>query len=463
MKRTQIVGAFLSIGILILMYFIPESIGLSSQGIYTLGVLIAIIIALITEPLPLGITCMLGVPLMVVFGVVPTISDALKGYTNHILFFVLVSFGISEAITKVPISRRMLKLLIKAFGTKSKNVLLAFMLCAAVLSSIMSNVATTAVFVAIILDFMNIYENPEERKRSGKAFLIALPIASMIGGMMTPAGTSLNLLGMDYLAKAGIEISFIDWMFVGIPIAMVTLFFSWWVIYKVFKPAEISGAKVEEYLNKMEIPHKMEWKEKYVLVVVCGMFVLWILSSWVPALNVTVVGTIGFSLLFLPKISVLKWKEYTQTVSWASFFLIGTMMSLGSALSANGVSDWIINLLFSGEMKMSSVFIVFLISIIVFLLLLPIPIAPVLISMLGAPFVALSASWGISPLLLIMPLILCASNCFLLPLDTVPLLTYATGYYKMSDMPKVSVLIQLAIAVCTALWVPIAFRMIGLL
>ena len=44
-------------------------------------------------------------------------------------------------------------------------------------------------------------------------------------------------------------------------------------------------------------------------------------------------------------IEVLNWKDYTRTVSWASFFLIGTMMSLGNALKVNGVSEWLVDLL----------------------------------------------------------------------------------------------------------------------
>lgn len=86
MKKTQITGAVLAILVLVGMHFIPESIGLGRSGIHTLGVLIAMIVALVLEPLPLGVTCMLGIPLMVVFGVVPNISQALSGYTNHILF-----------------------------------------------------------------------------------------------------------------------------------------------------------------------------------------------------------------------------------------------------------------------------------------------------------------------------------------------------------------------------------------
>jgi len=42
-------------------------------------------------------------------------------------------------------------------------------------------------------------------------------------------------------------------------------------------------------------------------------------------------------------------------------------------------------------------------------------------------------------------------------------LTYATGYYKMSDMPKVSFFIQLLLAVLIAAWVPGALGMLGVL
>ncbi|MCH1981049.1 DASS family sodium-coupled anion symporter [Ruminococcus sp. OA3] len=461
MKRTQIAGAILACAVLVGMFFVPESIGLGKEGIHTLGVLIAIIIALVTEPLPLGIICMLGVPLMVVFGAVPNIAQALSGYTNHILFFVLVSFGISEAIAKVPLSKRLLVLLIKIFGTKTKNILLALMLCAAVLSSIMSNVATTAVFVSVVLSFLNVYEDTETRRRSGKAFMIGLPVASMIGGMMTPAGSPLNMLGMDFLVDAGARISFVQWMCIGIPIALVSLFAAWQFISFVFRPAEIGADKVKAYISSLNIPPKYDFHEKYVSVVVLCMFAMWVLSSWFPALNITVVGTIGFAFLFLPGIEVLNWKDYTRSVSWSSFFLIGTMMSLGNALTANGVSEWLVGILFTNQISLPLFLIVALICLIVFVLLIPIPIGPALISMLGGPFLSLATAWGISPTLLIMPLVICASCCFLLPLDTVPLLTYATGYYKMSDMPKVSIAIQIVIAICVSVWVPIALGFLG--
>ena len=97
------------------------------------------------------------------------------------------------------------------------------------------------------------------------------------------------------------------------------------------------------------------------------------------------------------------------------------------------------------------------------MLLIPIPIGPALISMLGGPFISLAEAWGYSPTLLILPLVICAACCFLLPLDTVPLLTYATGYYKMTDMPKVSIPIQIVLVVLVAIWVPIGLMILGYL
>ena len=461
MKKSQVIGLTLFALILIGMNLVPESIGLSRAGINTLGILIAIIVALVLEALPLGVVCLVGIALMYFFGTVPSLSSALSGYTSQILFLVLVTFGLSEAITKVPLSKRLMVVLIRMFGKKTENILLSIMFCAAVLSSIMSNCATTAVLISVVLNFLNIYTDENEKKRSGKAFMIGLPIASMIGGIMTPAGCPMNVIGMDYLAEAGYTITFVQWMAIGVPIAMVALFIAWKLTVVVFKPAKLSEQQIDAYVDSLEIPKKFSGKEIYVLTVILSMFTLWVLSSWIPVLNITAVGIIGFAFLFIPGHQVLTWKEYTNSVSWTSFFLIGTMMSLGNVLSANGASEWIVNLFFNGEMHLALPLILFVVSLIVFLLLIPIPIGPVLVTMLGMPFISLAESWGFSPILMIMPLVICASCCFMLPLDTVPLLTYATGYYKMTDMPKVSILIQIVIAALIALWVPIVCNLLG--
>ena len=57
---------------------------------------------------------------------------------------------------------------------------------------------------------------------------------------------------------------------------------------------------------------------------------------------------------------------------------------------------------------------------------------------------------------------LCAGNCYLLPLDTVPLITYAKGYYSMTDMAKSTAFLQIAMVVLCAIWLPLVGGLMGI-
>jgi sodium-dependent dicarboxylate transporter 2/3/5 len=158
----------------------------------------------------------------------------------------------------------------------------------------------------------------------------------------------------------------------------------------------------------------------------------------------------------------LTWDAFKNCVSWEAFFLIGTMISLGNAISASGLGAWMSAVIFPARFAFSLPVAVGFIALLTFLLLIPIPVAPALVATLVPPLVGFAGNVGISPYLLAMTLGLCAGNCYFLPLDTVPLMTYATGAYRMFDMPRVSVALQLVIVVCTALWLPLAGRLLGI-
>lgn len=461
MKKIQILGIVMIVLIIIGMNFIPLNTELTDIGKDTLAVLLVTLVLLITEPIPIGVTCILAIALMVVFNT-STLPEALSGYTNPIIFFVIVSFGISKAITKLPLSRRLLVGLIELFGRNVKTLILSIMICTALVSSIISNVAATAIFIPIIMEFLSIYKDEKERKKSGMAFMIALPVASMIGGMMTPAGSSLNLLAISLLEQqSGLTITFIHWMVYGIPIVIIALPISWLIIIKMYKPVEINYDEIITYVDSIKIRNKLSFKEKYVLILFSIMFILWVLGSWYPIFNITVVTIIGFTFLFLPGIQIIQWHEFTSSVSWEAIFLVGTIISLGGVVIKNGVSSWLVDVVFPSAFNLPIQGVLLVLSLMVFLLLVIMPVAPALISMLAPPFIIMAGDMGISPILFILTLSLCAANCYLLPLDTVPLLTYTTGYYKMIDMPKSTIFIQLVIAGIISLWLPIAFSILG--
>lgn len=457
----SIIGIGLAVLVLVAMLFIPASEMLTTAGIRTIGIVVAFLLLLITEALPITIICWAMLGLMPVLGATESFSGALSGFSNQVVFFILASFGIAAGFTTIPLSRRVLIRLLKAFGRSVSTMLFAMMVCSALVSSVVSNVPTCAIFMAIGLSFLDLYENKEERSRAGKAFMIGIPVASMIGGMMTPAGSSINLLAIGLLEQfTGETITFVQWMGVGIPLTIIILPISWLIIVKIYKPTEINPGMVKTFVGNLHVPPQMERKEIKMLVLTFGMLAFWIASSWVRSINVMVVALLGVCLMFMPGIRILEFNSFIKDVNFESFFLVGAVLSIGNAMVTNGVSEWIITLLPKMEMSLP-VLVAFTVTL-VFILLIIIPVAPSLVTLMASPLIALAIGSGHSPAVIILTLGLCAANCYLLPLDTVTLLTYGTGYYRMTDMPKSTALIQVVLIVVMAVWIPFGARLVGL-
>jgi sodium-dependent dicarboxylate transporter 2/3/5 len=461
-QKRQITGIAVAVAVIIITFLIPEIRGLNDTGKITVGLAIAFLIMLITEALDLSVTCLIFLGLISIFKLMPSFSSALSGFSNQVVFFVLASFGIAAAFTQIPLSKRILVILLRKFGRSVKSMLFAIMLCSAIVSSFVSNVPTCAIFMSIGLSFLALYKDDMARIRTGKAFMIGIPVASMIGGMMTPAGSSINLLALNLLEEAtGIRISFIQWMGVGIPLTIVILPIAWFLCIRVYKPEEISREMVQEFIAGLDVPAKMETSEKKVIVITTIMLTFWILSSWISSISVMVVAVLGCCALFLPGVNVLKWKEFvTRDISWDSFFLMGTVLSIGNTMVENGVSEWLVSLM-PNQVNLSPMLLVGLAALIVFVSLIIIPVAPALITILVTPFIALGMGWSSAGIVL--TLAICAGNCYLLPLDTVTLLTYGTKYYSMTDMAKSTGFIQIIIVIVTAIWIPVACSLFGII
>jgi sodium-dependent dicarboxylate transporter 2/3/5 len=232
---------------------------------------------------------------------------------------------------------------------------------------------------------------------------------------------------------------------------------------KVYRPVPVSREKIRQFIEKMseDIPEQMSVKEIKVIIIVCAMLVLWIASSWVPQINVMVVAILGCCVMFLPGIEVLEVDTFLRENSWDAFFLVGTVLSISGAMISNGVSDCIAGLI--PALSVSTPVLIAFVAVLIFVSLIIIPVASSLIPILATTLIAVAQNAGVAPTLIMMTAAICACNCYLLPLDTVPLITYSKGYYRMTDMAKSTFFLQVAVVVLSALWLPVAGRMFGML
>lgn len=434
--------------------------GLSQQAVRTLGVLMATLFLLIFESFNVCVTCMFSSAMLFALGCVDNIGEAFSGFSNHILYFTTASFGISLAFQKSLLSKKLLSVVIRSERLGVRGITFIFMLCAAALSAIMSNVAAVVIFIPYVEMFVDYYQNKEDRKKTRRCMMICLTVSALIGGMITPAGSSMNLICMDMLEKyAGYSMRFVDWMLVGMPLAFVMLVTAFFIVTFVYRPAEPSREELRRYLHETADCGAVTARDVYIALLISGIVFAWILSSWVPAINITVTAITGLALMFLPGFSIMTWEEFSAAISWPTFFVAGNLISIAATATSTGLCDYFAKFFFSTGSDMPEFFMVAQIALVTFLFMAVLPSAPAVITILAPIIIKFAMENGFNPVMLVMASALCVSNIYLFPLDAPLVVAYDRKAFKMFELPKATVWIQLAMVLVVSLWVPVIFKL----
>ncbi len=398
------------------------------------AIFLAALILWVTEALPIAVTALLVLILQPVFGVAD-LQAAFTNFVSPVFFFVLVMFFIAQSFVAAGLDRRFALWLLSRAGTDARRVVLAFMAGAGLLSTIISDVPCCAIFMAIALGLFEKMGLQPGRSQFAKAVMMGIPIASLIGGVGTPAGSSINVLGIFFIERYGkLRVPFLHWMAIGIPMVVVLVPLAAWILTRFFRPEMKTIGNYSEIQGERARLGPMTSKEWKVVGILGTMIVLWISSTWIRQLDVVLVGIAGAAAMCLPGMNLLTWKQMERATAWEGLLLIGGVTSLGAATVKTGLAQWLVDVSIGGIHDWNVVWIIAVICAFTVVVHLVLPIAPVINAVLIPPITLLAASTGHSPALFGLPVAFTASCAFLLPLDAVPLVTYGKGYYRMLDM-----------------------------
>jgi sodium-dependent dicarboxylate transporter 2/3/5 len=432
-------AAALGLGLLLLL----AGSGLALPGRRMAALFAAVLVLWATEALPVAVTALLAVVLQPLLGIEEA-RAAFASFMSPVFFFVLSMFFLAAAIVASGIDQRFALALLARAGGDPRRVLLALMVGTATISTVLSDVPACAVFMAVALGVCA-KAGIVQGSSFGKAVMMGIPIASLIGGVATPAGSSINILGLYFIEEYGkLRVSFLAWTALGIPMVVVLVPVAWWALLRFYPPDVEVVARSEDVARERARLGPLSGEEKKVLGLFAVLITCWVLSTWVKALDVTLVALGGSLVLFLPGLRLLSWSEVQKTVGWDALLVIGGVTSLGAASVKTGLAQWLVTAVLGQVTGWDAVWVVAAISAFTVVVHLAIPIAPVINSVLIPPIVLLAVSSGHNPALYALPVAFTASCAFLLPLDAVPLITYARGYYRMLDMLRPGALISLA-------------------
>lgn len=456
MEKSTIRDLAIAFVLLLAAFFAPSAGVLEESMVKTLFLIAFSIFLWIRKPIPIGIASLLVVVLMPMLGLAESLNEAFAGYSAPSNYFVIASFGVAIAIQKTTIPSRILKLFLSVSKGDFKKVTLAYMIMTYVISTIMSDITAVMIAIAFAMDLLEGMGEEAGKGQLGRGLLISLPLASVIGGSATPAGSTVNVMALNILSmNTGIEVPFLKWCFLGLPVSLVLLFVTWLLIIWMYPAENMSADDLRHFLGKMEREKPVLESERAVIAVIVLMIAGWIAGTWIKPLTTTTVAVIGLLLLFSPGVRAFTWKEFVDGVHWEIFLMGGAAISLGNLVQRTGIVSLFADWCQSSLTSVTSFALIGIIGLLVTVVLTFVPVGPATVSMLTMPVYAMSAALGLEPVMAVVAVGIFASNSSILPLNSVMLLSYAKGYWKTFEMTRVGVLMSICWILLAALWIPL--------
>lgn len=444
-------GLFGGIAAFLLMLLIgpPTSMAIPAWHVAALTVLMAI--WWMTEALPLTATALLPFLALPFMGILSA-GDVAKEYYSPILFLILGGAFFALAIERTGMHRRVALGILGFAGKSNFALLLAFMAATAFLSMWISNTSTALIMTPIAIAVIaagGIAEDDSEGMAG--ALVLGVAFAASLGGLGTLVGSPTNAIAAGLIEKQlGFDISFVDWMSFGVPILLVAVPASAWILARV---QHIDRTPFDPVAARTAIGAQGAWSgaEKRLLPLILLVIGLWLaqpqLEAILPKGSITD-GTIAIAcslLLFLiPDGSgrpLLNWKE-ADRAPWGVIMMFGGGLALAAGIGESGLADWL------GEAlkPLASVHPLIIAAAVTALVILITEFASNVATASGVmPVIAgLVAATGSDPWLLAMCASIAASWGFMMPSGTGPnAIAWATGHVALPRMLRAGLMIDL--------------------
>lgn len=436
----------------------------------------------LTEALPIYVTAcvpLLLFPLLGVFG--PSLGDnvlqTVKPYVDPYIFLFAGGMAIAAAMQQWELHSRIALGIMDRIGSDPRRLLAGTLISTAFISLWISNTATAAMMmpigIAIVLQIED-QRGIERLQHYGMAIMLAIAYGSNVGGIGTKIGTAPNAQFSGFMERIGIQISFLQFLAVGLPFVALFLPVVWWMLWRIGRKEGLTGeVGAEAIARELERLGPMRRPERIVLGVFLATAALWIMGKGLTAFlkprvapfeltSAHVEGGIAMLAAFV----LLLWRyrggpvlgfAALRKIPWETLLLLGGGFAMAAAIQGSGLSEWLGErlLVMRGlppflQVLLSSVAVVALsavasntATIAVMLVVLKDAVAPeVLNTVLFTATIACSCD-------------------FALPVGTPPnAIVFGSGYVTIPRMARTGVLLDLMAAALAAVWCWFVVRLI---
>lgn len=482
--RRRTVGIFL--GPLLLIALLIAPLPMPAPAHRLAAILAMVIVFWVTEALPLAVTAMLGPVLAVVLRVSP-VREAFAPFADPVVFVFIGGFILAEAMFVHGVDRRIAyTALAQPFvGASAGRILVVYGAVAMVLSMWMSNTATTAMMFPIGLSI--VAHLAKAGGTGARHFAIVMMLitsfGASIGGMGTPVGTPPNLIGVGMLERfTGIDITFFQWMMVGVPAAIAMFAFVAVYFYVIgARGVRFTGESTQLVHEELRKLGPVSRGQRNVLVAFGITVALWIIpgllalagiddaafsQAYAAAIPESIAAMVGALLLFVLPVDwrarrfTMTWDQAVR-IDWGIVLLYGGGLALGGLAFTTGLAEALGKGITSWLPAPGTVSLTILFTATA-IVLSEATSNTAAANMIVPIAIAVAQASGIRPIEPALGATLGASMGFMMPVSTPPnAIVYSSGYVPITAMMRYGLVLDLvgfaAISALVLLLGPIVF------
>lgn len=469
----------------------PFSIGLRKLIFLVLGILLMLVVYLVLphysdsarimlallalsvfywtfEPLPLGVTAILLLVLMLLFGVVSK-EVVFSGFASPAVFLIIAGMMLARGVNSTPLAKRMAYFILAKWGGTAKGLLASIIVIPQIQSFF---IPAAAVRATLLLPVAQMSLDTIGAKSSGnlrKMILLGVAFGGTISGTAVMTAAIGNILTVELLKEfVGIQITYIDWFLYTVPIWLILIPTAWFVLIKRFplsKEEESFPHVKEEISVKLNNLGKMNIQEKKCLAILIIVVGLWFTES-LHGLHPSITALIGVILMVFPGIGCSNWEDVVK-INFDTILLLGVTLSLGYAFNHSGAANYIGESLSSGwiiELLQSPVIAVLTILVITHVLHLAVANVSTAVVTLIPIFIGLSAKAGADPVLICVTASLACLHGYILVVEATPnIVVYSSGQIQQKEFLIPGLWMTLLMSLATLITATTWWKLIGFL
>ncbi len=323
----------------LLLYFLPLP-DLNEPQRHLLGIFVATIVALVAQPVRMGVTVIIAMTLLALTGTLPP-AKVLSGFSNVTVWLVFTAFLFSRAFTQTGFGTRVGYLFIQRFARSPLS--LGYSIAAADLSLAPFIPSDTArgggvIFPVVRSVATDFGSEPGPTARRMGAFLTLVAFhATYTASAMFLTGMAANPLIAEFALKiAHVELTWGTWFKGAIVPGLISLIVVPALIQRLARP-EIGDTEPARALARKELARMgpLQRSEKWLVAIMLCVMAGWVTSPWHGVSN-TFVAMAGLAAILLAR--VLTWEDLlAEQKAWDALIWFAALVMMADQLNEIGV------------------------------------------------------------------------------------------------------------------------------